>query len=177
MLQQIGNWSRWLTDLFGMDRDDKDEARSAKPFTLLNALSDLMMLPKDMLLTPSIRKEVLILLLCLALLCSFISSAYIDWPLQVCPTFGLPLLTRILNSFIPDEFCPDPVPAALLQALSTQVFIILCIFTRHIHHQILMVLLRPSIGFGTRLDSKPSVRGSTYRVSAAITCYCLGRSF
>ncbi|XP_047948522.1 uncharacterized protein LOC125194380 isoform X2 [Salvia hispanica] len=91
----IGNWSRWLTDLFGMDGDDKDEARSPKPFSLLNALSDLMMLPKDMLLTPSIRKE-------------------------VCPTFGLPLLTRILNSFIPDEFCPDPVPAALLQALSTQ---------------------------------------------------------
>ncbi|XP_042061392.1 uncharacterized protein LOC121805557 isoform X2 [Salvia splendens] len=91
----IGNWSRWLTDLFGMEGDDKDEARSPKPFSLLNALSDLMMLPKDMLLTPSIRKE-------------------------VCPTFGLPLLTRILNSFIPDEFCPDPVPAALLQALSTQ---------------------------------------------------------
>ncbi|XP_042045365.1 uncharacterized protein LOC121791509 [Salvia splendens] len=91
----IGNWSRWLTDLFGMDGDDKDEARSPKPFSLLNALSDLMMLPKDMLLTPSIRKE-------------------------VCPTFGLPLLTWILNSFIPDDFCPDPVPAALLQALSTQ---------------------------------------------------------
>ncbi|KAL1564297.1 hypothetical protein AAHA92_06655 [Salvia divinorum] len=91
----IGNWSRWLTDLFGMDSDDKDEARSTKPFSLLNTLSDLMMLPKDMLLTPSVRKE-------------------------VCPTFGLPLLTRILNSFIPDEFCPDPIPAALLQALSTQ---------------------------------------------------------
>lgn len=49
---QIGNWSRWLTDLFGIDDD------SFKPFHLLNALSDLMMLPKDMLLDSRIRKEV-----------------------------------------------------------------------------------------------------------------------
>lgn len=65
---QIGNWSRWLTDLFGMDddellEDDKDENderqdTSFKSFHLLNALSDLMMLPKDMLLSRSIRKEV-----------------------------------------------------------------------------------------------------------------------
>ncbi|XP_057766915.1 uncharacterized protein LOC130987407 [Salvia miltiorrhiza] len=93
----IGNWSRWLSDLFEMDGDDKDEGktRSSKSFSMLNELSDLMMLPKDMLLTPSIRKE-------------------------VCPTFGLALLMRILDSFVPDEFCPDPVPAALLQALSSQ---------------------------------------------------------
>ena len=66
---QIGNWSRWLTDLFGMDEDDspdegnddiEDERQdvSFKSFHLLNALSDLMMLPKDMLLSRSIRKEV-----------------------------------------------------------------------------------------------------------------------
>jgi hypothetical protein len=67
---QIGNWSRWLTDLFGMDdddslvdvnnHDDNDEREdsSFKSFHLLNALSDLMMLPKDMLLNKSIRKEV-----------------------------------------------------------------------------------------------------------------------
>jgi len=67
---QIGNWSRWLTDLFGMDDDDpledvnnhadNDERddTSFKSFHLLNALSDLMMLPKDMLLSKSIRKEV-----------------------------------------------------------------------------------------------------------------------
>lgn len=68
---QIGNWSRWLTDLFGMDDgnlnenedddDDENEDRqdsSFKSFHLLNALSDLMMLPKDMLLSRSIRKEV-----------------------------------------------------------------------------------------------------------------------
>ncbi|MFS7897726.1 hypothetical protein Hanom_Chr00s011476g01747491 [Helianthus anomalus] len=64
----IGNWSRWLTDLFGIDDDDvfedenddvrsKDDA-SFKSFHLLNALSDLMMLPKDMLLSSTVRKEV-----------------------------------------------------------------------------------------------------------------------
>lgn len=62
---QIGNWSRWLTDLFGIDDDsneeeDDDERQdiSVKSFHHLNALSDLMMLPKDMLLNRSIRKEV-----------------------------------------------------------------------------------------------------------------------
>lgn len=67
---QIGTWSRWLTDLFGMDYDDsledannhgdndEREDASIKSFHLLNALSDLMMLPKDMLLSKSIRKEV-----------------------------------------------------------------------------------------------------------------------
>jgi hypothetical protein len=67
---QIGNWSRWLTDLFGMDDDDpledvnnhdnteERDDTSLKSFHLLNALSDLMMLPKDMLLSKSIRKEV-----------------------------------------------------------------------------------------------------------------------
>lgn len=47
-LTQIGNWSRWLTDLFG----------SPISFHLLGALSELMMLPKDMLLSNTIRKEV-----------------------------------------------------------------------------------------------------------------------
>lgn len=67
---QIGNWSRWLTDLFGMDdddpledvnnHDDNDEGddTSFKSFHLLNALSDLMMLPFEMLGDRSTRKEV-----------------------------------------------------------------------------------------------------------------------
>lgn len=72
---QVGNWSRWLTDLFGMDADDslkdqtnnedddrKTEAES-KSFYLLNALSDLLMLPKDMLMDRSIRKEVSLIIL------------------------------------------------------------------------------------------------------------------
>lgn len=69
---QVGNWSRWLTDMFGMDADDaprEDEDCSEdddkqngdgepKSFLLLNDLSDLLMLPKDMLMDRTIRKQV-----------------------------------------------------------------------------------------------------------------------
>lgn len=57
----IGNWSRWLTDLFGIDDDEENSSyvgTSFKTFILLKALSDLMMLPKDMLLNTCVRKEV-----------------------------------------------------------------------------------------------------------------------
>ncbi|BAT84825.1 hypothetical protein VIGAN_04228700 [Vigna angularis var. angularis] len=104
----IGNWSRWLTDLFGLDdddshdRDDDDldsndgsQNSSFKSFHLLNALSDLLMLPKDMLLNASIRKE-------------------------VCPMFTAPLIMRILDNFVPDEFCPDPIPDDVFEALDSQ---------------------------------------------------------
>ncbi|KAG9447154.1 hypothetical protein H6P81_013282 [Aristolochia fimbriata] len=102
----IGNWSRWLTDLFGLDADDspngeienndrEDPSTAFKSFRLLNALSDLLMLPKDLLFDSSIRKE-------------------------VCPTFGALLLKRVLNTFVPDEFCPDPIPENLLEALDTE---------------------------------------------------------
>lgn len=93
----IGNWSRWLTDLFGIDDDSFEDENDAsfKSFHLLNALSDLMMLPKDMLLSSTIRKE-------------------------VCPTFGAPLIKRILDSFVPDEFCPDPIPKDVLEALDSE---------------------------------------------------------
>ena len=59
-----------MTDLFGIDdydsagdendQDDSDKRQdtSLKSFHLLNALSDLMMLPKDMLLSRPIREEV-----------------------------------------------------------------------------------------------------------------------
>ncbi|RAL38157.1 hypothetical protein DM860_000851 [Cuscuta australis] len=110
----IGNWSRWLDDLFGIDIDDEDEDEvreknaddnnedergrkekcSKKPFYLLNALSDLMMLPKDMLLRSTTRKE-------------------------VCPTFSASLIRRVLNVFIPDEFCPDPIPNGVLESLDS----------------------------------------------------------
>lgn len=44
------------------DDDDDDERispdTSSKSFHLLNALSDLMMLPKDLLLSRTVRKEV-----------------------------------------------------------------------------------------------------------------------
>ncbi|VYS55990.1 unnamed protein product [Arabidopsis thaliana] len=98
----IGNWSRWLTDLFGIDDEDDDSSdensyveKSFKTFNLLKALSDLMMLPKDMLLNSSVRKE-------------------------VCPMFGAPLIKRVLNNFVPDEFCPDPVPDAVLKSLESE---------------------------------------------------------
>ncbi|KAF7801680.1 uncharacterized protein G2W53_040791 [Senna tora] len=105
----IGNWSRWLTDLFGMDDDDYDSSEdtdgldnndgrqntSFKSFHLLNALSDLLMLPKDMLLNSSIRKE-------------------------VCPMFSTPLIKRILDNFVEDEFCPDPIPAVVFEALNSE---------------------------------------------------------
>ncbi|KAA8518222.1 hypothetical protein F0562_015696 [Nyssa sinensis] len=104
----VGNWSRWLTYLFGMDADDslKDQHSSedddkgggdaeSKCFHLLNALSDLLMLPKDMLLDQSIRTE-------------------------VCPSICLPLMKRILCNFTPDEFCPDSVPGAVLEALNAE---------------------------------------------------------
>ncbi|XP_044503013.1 uncharacterized protein LOC123223738 [Mangifera indica] len=103
----IGNWSRWLSDLFGLDDDelvnnknvddevDERHDSSFKSFHLLNALSDLMMLPKDMLLSRSVRKE-------------------------VCPIFGVPLIKRVVDNFVPDEFCPDPIPKVVLEALENE---------------------------------------------------------
>uniref|UniRef100_A0ACD5ZUV3 Uncharacterized protein n=1 Tax=Avena sativa TaxID=4498 RepID=A0ACD5ZUV3_AVESA len=100
----IGNWSRWLTDNLGIDADDSEDeddsyerrgAPKAKSFKLLNELSDLLMLPKDMLLEKSIRKE-------------------------ICPSVGVPLVTRILCNFTPDEFCPDPVPSIVLEDLNSE---------------------------------------------------------
>ena len=41
-----------------LDNSDGRQNTSFKSFHLLNALSDLLMLPKDMLLSASIRKEV-----------------------------------------------------------------------------------------------------------------------
>ncbi|KAL6844786.1 hypothetical protein ACP4OV_025445 [Aristida adscensionis] len=105
----IGNWSRWLTDTFGLDAansgadvddagddgDDRRDAAESNYFKLLNELSDLLMLPKDMLLEKSIRKE-------------------------VCPSIGLSLVTRILCNFTPDEFCPDSVPGMVLEELNSE---------------------------------------------------------
>ncbi|GMJ09679.1 hypothetical protein HRI_004637100 [Hibiscus trionum] len=105
----IGNWSRWLTDLFGIDDNEGSEDRnevgndknagreaSLKTFCLLNALSDLMMLPSDMLADPSTRKE-------------------------LCPKFSAPLIIRVLNNFVPDEFNPNPVPEAVFEALEEDI--------------------------------------------------------
>ncbi|KAL8111651.1 hypothetical protein AgCh_019394 [Apium graveolens] len=104
----IGNWSRWLTDLFGIEDNDSHEDddtlgdykgvetyTSFKPFCLLNALSDLMMLPFEMLADAPTRKE-------------------------VCPTFSAPLIRRVFINFVPDEFCPEPVPSSVLESLDSE---------------------------------------------------------
>jgi hypothetical protein len=89
---QIGNWSRWLTDLFGIDDSDacEDENKldgdkkpecetSFKAFHLLNALSDLMMLPFEMLGDRSTRKEVKS--------CNFNAFSWFSFSLFFCFTF------------------------------------------------------------------------------------------
>ncbi|KAE9619159.1 hypothetical protein Lal_00047068 [Lupinus albus] len=99
----IGNWTRWLSDLFGTDdshedsnENEKPKCESAfKPFQLLHALSDLMMLPFEMLADGSLRKE-------------------------VCPRFGVSLIKRVVNNFVPDEFSPGPVPDAVIEALNDE---------------------------------------------------------
>jgi len=47
-----------IEDKAETDNNEQRQTASLKPFSLLNALSDLLMLPKDMLLTASIRNEV-----------------------------------------------------------------------------------------------------------------------
>ncbi|MCD7455048.1 hypothetical protein HAX54_026925 [Datura stramonium] len=100
----IGNWSRWLNDFVGrgdaysLDDEtgaDNEVDTSSESFHLLNALSDLMLLPKDMLLSRTIRKE-------------------------VCPAFGPIIIRRVLNVFVPDEFCPDPIHEVVLEALNSE---------------------------------------------------------
>ncbi|WJX12491.1 hypothetical protein P8452_02986 [Trifolium repens] len=101
----IGDWSRWLSNLFGIDDSDSHEDDNEnddskyespfKPFPLLNALSDLMMLPFDMLADSSMRKE-------------------------VCPRFGISLIKQVVNNFVPDEFSPGPVPNAVFEALNNE---------------------------------------------------------
>ncbi|KAE8687940.1 Thioredoxin O2, putative isoform 1 [Hibiscus syriacus] len=101
----IGNWSRWPTDLFGIDENESPEGSkevgdcknavcdgSFKSFCLLNALSDLTMLPSEMLVDRSTRKE-------------------------VCPKFSAPLIIRVLNKFVPVEFNPNSVSQAVFEAL------------------------------------------------------------
>jgi hypothetical protein len=40
---------------------------------------------------------------------------------QLCPTFSSTIIRNILDGFVPDEFCPDPVQDSLLQALESEV--------------------------------------------------------
>ncbi|KAK1420742.1 hypothetical protein QVD17_22582 [Tagetes erecta] len=99
----VGNWSRWLTDSFSVDNnaaneDNHTRTSEVKWFHLLNSLSHLLMVPKDMIVDRSIRTE-------------------------VCPSISLQLLKRILTSFTPDEFCPDPVPKTVIEAVNEECII------------------------------------------------------
>lgn len=108
----VGYWSRLLTDMFGIDAEDcseeypenseNDERRGGpgeqKSFALLNDLSDLLMLPKDMLMDRQVSQE-------------------------VCPSISLSLIIRVLCNFTPDEFCPDAVPGAVLEALNGETIV------------------------------------------------------
>ncbi|XP_047332114.1 uncharacterized protein LOC124935738 [Impatiens glandulifera] len=89
----VGNWSIFLNELFGID-DDVSSSNWGQ-FQLLNDLSNLLMLPKDLLTDSSIREE-------------------------VCPSISLPVVKRILCNFIPDELCPDIVPGAILEAINAE---------------------------------------------------------
>ncbi|XP_050208485.1 uncharacterized protein LOC126657762 [Mercurialis annua] len=99
----VGNWSMWLTDLFGIDDKDElvessnrpDSETSFKIFHLLNGLSDLMMLPFEMLADRSIR-------------------------IEVCPIFGAQIVKRVLSNFVPDEFNPDPIPDSVFSSLDSE---------------------------------------------------------
>ncbi|KAL8097644.1 uncharacterized protein LOC141684682 isoform X2 [Apium graveolens] len=95
----IGIWSRWLNDQYGLDVDgpindlNKQDCgdTSHKSFHLLYALSDLMMIPKDMLLSKSVRKE-----------------------------FSTTMIRQILNTFVPDEYCPEQIPDAVFESLESE---------------------------------------------------------
>lgn len=41
--------------------------------------------------------------------------------MKVCPTFSVSLIKRVLYNFVTDEFCPDPIPEAVLEALDYEV--------------------------------------------------------
>ncbi|XP_075090630.1 uncharacterized protein LOC107782934 isoform X2 [Nicotiana tabacum] len=101
----VGSWSGWLTDLIGFQDEVSPEynnifgndkkPESFKAFRFLNALSNLMMLPFEMLIDASTRKE-------------------------VCPILGPALIKRVLANFVPDDFRPDPIPMNVLEALDSE---------------------------------------------------------
>ncbi|KAL3636454.1 hypothetical protein CASFOL_021001 [Castilleja foliolosa] len=72
-----------------------NNAKPFKAFRLLHALSDLMMIPFGMLADTPTRRE-------------------------VCPMLGPTIIKRVLNNHIPDEFCPDPIPQNIIDALDTE---------------------------------------------------------
>ncbi|EPS72150.1 hypothetical protein M569_02605, partial [Genlisea aurea] len=121
----IGNWSRWLTDLFGLEDNSSEDSRDGvtrkrfKTFRLLHALSDLMMLPFGMLADASTRKEASSSRknTNLSSRCFFICFCS---HMKVCPLLGPAIIRRVLNNFIPDEFCPETIPRYVVEALDSE---------------------------------------------------------
>ncbi|KAL9232786.1 hypothetical protein vseg_007855 [Gypsophila vaccaria] len=101
----VGNWCRWFEDTvkdhipkdhdFEGDEDNRVVQDRSKCFHLLNELSDLLMLPKDLLMDKSVREE-------------------------VCPSISVDVIKRILCYFTPDEFCQDQVPEEVLEELNAE---------------------------------------------------------
>ncbi|RYR38708.1 hypothetical protein Ahy_A09g043868 [Arachis hypogaea] len=81
----------------GENDESRDNDSKPKSFLLLNDLSDLLMLPKDMLMDKQVRRE-------------------------VCPSITLSLIIQVLCNFTPDEFCPDPVPGIVLESLHEEAY-------------------------------------------------------
>jgi hypothetical protein len=93
------------------------------------------MLPKDVLIDTSTRKEVCTQILFKTVLVNstnyFCCCSFEDFlkmfltlsyhVLQLCPTFSSSIIRNVLDGFVPDEFCPDPVQDSLLQALESEV--------------------------------------------------------
>lgn len=40
---------------------------------------------------------------------------------KVCPMFNASQIKKILDNFVPDEFCPDPIPTDVFEALDSKV--------------------------------------------------------
>ncbi|KAG2312338.1 hypothetical protein Bca52824_023895 [Brassica carinata] len=129
-----------LAEIFDMNTKDSVE-EDEKYFSLLNKLSDLLMLPKTCLWNYPLEKR------------------FLFWYLydsQVCPSISLPLIKRILCNFTPDEFCPDHVSGRAQH----RVFLPLCLVHQAIH--LISVQKTRIISFGekTRMVQRESVVGT-----------------
>lgn len=99
----VATLSSFLSNLASKDGENvlsagyfEDDEKNVIMFPLLKAMGGLLMLPKDMLIDTSLRKE-------------------------VCPTLDLRFIERILSKFQPDEFSPEPVTPELLQTFNAEI--------------------------------------------------------